>query len=297
MRMDRMSRGEKIFQAVNIILLVLFALVIILPILFVVIKSFVGEAEIARRGQFILIPEEISWSAYQTLWGTRAVLIRAYGNTMFRLIVGTSLSLFSTIGLAWGLSRRELKGRKLINSMVAFTMLFSGGMIPTYMVVRTLGLINTRLAMVLPGMISAWNMFMMRNFFSAIPETLIESADLDGANQLQTLVLIVLPCSLASIATIGLFYAVAQWNAWFDSMLYITDTNLLPMQNILRNIVVSASLSDMDASAVLSENYAKAPTESLRSATIIVSTLPILLVYPFIQKYFVKGVMVGSVKG
>ena len=157
--------------------------------------------------------------------------------------------------------------------------MFNGGIIPTYMVVKAFGLTNTRWAMVLPSMISAWNMFMMRNFFSAIPEALVESANLDGANPLQTLVRIVLPCSLASIATIGLFYAVAQWNAWFDSMIYITNVKLLPMQNILRNIVISAQMSDLDNSGMMSENFAKAPAESLKAATIIVGTVPILVVY------------------
>ena len=176
-------------------------------------------------------------------------------------------------------------------------MIFGGGMVPTYMVVKWTGLMNSLWALIVPSLINTWNMFMMRNFFYAIPESMIESAQLDGANPLQVLTRIVLPCSLASIATIGLFYAVGHWNAWFDAVLYLTDNKLLPMQNILRNIVSSANLSDLDATAMMSADYVKPPAESLKSATIIVSTVPILIVYPFIQKYFVRGVMVGSVKG
>ena len=207
------------------------------------------------------------------------------------------LNLMFTIALAYPLAKRDLKGRTFFNAVVFFTMIFGGGMVPTYMVVKWTGLMNSLWALIVPSLINTWNMFMMRNFFYAIPESMIESAQLDGANPLQVLTRIVLPCSLASIATIGLFYAVGHWNAWFDAVLYLTDNKLLPMQNILRNIVSSANLSDLDATAMMSADYVKPPAESLKSATIIVSTVPILIVYPFIQKYFVRGVMVGSVKG
>jgi putative aldouronate transport system permease protein len=281
----------------NTFLLLLFAIIILLPVVFVVVRSFIGEAEIARRGQFILIPENLDTSAYKTLWGVRTIIIRGYKNTLFRVIVGTTMNMICTIGLAYGLSRPFLKGRKVFSGLIAFTMLFSGGMVPTYMVVRSFGLINSKWSMIIPSMVSAWNLFMMRNFFAAIPEELTESAHLDGANHLQTLIQVVLPCSLASLATIGLFYAVWHWNAWFDSMIYIMDSKKLPMQNILRNVIIASQMSDIDATAVFSENYAKTPTESMRSATIVVSTLPILVAYPYVQKYFVQGVMVGSIKG
>ena len=260
-------------------------------------NSFVSEAEIARRGAFIFIPEQWDLTSYKMLWSSRQNLIRAYGNTLFRVIVGTSMNLAFTIALAYPLSKRNLKGRTAINALVFFTMIFSGGMVPTYMMVKWTGLINTRWALILPSLIGTWNMFMMRNFFYAIPESLIESAELDGANQWQILTRIVLPCSLASIATILLFYAVGHWNSWFDALLYISDNKLLPMQNLLRNIIAASNMSDLDASAMLTADYVRPPAESIKSATIVVTTLPILVVYPFIQKYFVKGVMVGSVKG
>ena len=293
----RMSAGDRIFTVANYIVLLAFAVVIVLPIFCVVMNSFVSEAEIARRGASIFIPEQWDLTSYKMLWSSRQNLIRAYGNTLFRVIVGTSMNLAFTIALAYPLSKRNLKGRTAINALVFFTMIFSGGMVPTYMMVKWTGLINTRWALILPSLIGTWNMFMMRNFFYAIPESLIESAELDGANQWQILTRIVLPCSLASIATILLFYAVGHWNSWFDALLYISDNKLLPMQNLLRNIIAASNMSDLDASAMLTADYVRPPAESIKSATIVVTTLPILVVYPFIQKYFVKGVMVGSVKG
>lgn len=293
----RMTLGDKIFHICNYAFLILFSVIIILPLFCVVMNSFVSQAEITRRGMFIIIPEQWDFSAYKMLWASRTNLIRAYGNTFFRVIVGTVMNLVFTIALAYPLSKRNLKGRTFINAMVFFTMLFGGGMVPTYLVIKWTGLLNTPWALIVPGLINTWNMFMMRNFFYGIPESLTESATLDGANNFQVLVHIVLPCSMASLATIGLFYAVGHWNAWFDATIYITDQSLLPMQNILRNIISAASMSDLSADMMAMADYVQPPTESIKSATIIVSTLPILVVYPFVQKYFVKGAMVGSVKG
>lgn len=201
------------------------------------------------------------------------------------------------IFLTYGLSRKELKGRTVLTGFVFFTMLFSGGMIPSFILVKGMGLIDSRWSMVLPCLVNTWNLLIMRNFFYGIPKSLEEAAVIDGANDMQILGRIVLPLSKASIATIGLFYAVGHWNAWFDSMLYINQTALLPMQNILRNIITAASsIGDLGAEAYNSLDVVP-PSQSIRAATIVVTTLPILAVYPFIQKYFVKGVMVGSVKG
>lgn len=202
-----------------------------------------------------------------------------------------------TISLAYGLSKDNLKGKTVITGFVFFTMLFSGGLIPTFILVKGLGLIDSRWAMVLPCLVNTWNLLIMRNFFYAIPKSLEEAAVIDGANDIQILTKVVLPLSKASIATIGLFYAVSHWNAWFDAMLYINKTPLLPMQNILRNIITAASsIGDLGAEAYNSLDVVP-PSQSIRAATIVITTLPILVVYPFVQKYFVKGVMVGSVKG
>lgn len=297
MVMKKKLSGEKVFQVFDIIVMCIFMALIIIPVFTVLMTSFVSEAEIARRGTFILIPEEFDFSAYQMLFAGGKNIIRAYGNTLFRTIVGTFLNLLVTISLAYGLSRKELKGRTLLTGFVFFTMLFSGGMIPSFILVKGMGLIDSRWSMVLPCLVNTWNLLIMRNFFYGIPKSLEEAAVIDGANDMQILGRIVLPLSKASIATIGLFYAVGHWNAWFDSMLYINQTALLPMQNILRNIITAASsVGDLGAEAYNSLDVVP-PSQSIRAATIVVTTLPILAVYPFIQKYFVKGVMVGSVKG
>mgnify|MGYP002581277582 CR=1 FL=1 len=260
------------------------------------------EAEIARRGAFIFIPEQWDLTSYKMLWSSRQNLIRAYGNTLFRVIVGTSMNLAFTIALAYPLSKRNLKGRTAINALVFFTMIFSGGMVPTYMMVKWTGLINTRWALILPSLIGTWNMFMMRNFFYAIPESLIESAELDGANQWQILTRIVLPCSLATIATILLFYAVGHWNSFMDTLLYVTDYRLNTLQYLLyqyineaRNLAAQIAsgnigVSEIDPSKVVS------PTSVQLTVTIVV-VFPILCVYPFLQRYYVKGIMIGAVKG
>jgi len=297
--LKRVTRGERIFNFVNIIILGILTLIVILPLWSVVMNSFVSEAEIARRGVFIMIPEEWNLGAYKLLLGSRSNIYNAYMNTLFVVIVGTTLNMVMTIMLAYGLSKKQLKGRKFFTGMIFFTMLFGGGMVPSYMLIKYLNLLDSRWALVLPGLIGTWNMFIMRNFFYAIPTSLEEAAMLDGANPYQTLVWVVLPISMPVIATISLFYAVGHWNAWFGAVLYINDNTKLPMQNILRNIVASSSassLQDVDQH-VYDTMQAKPPSQAIKSAVIIIGTLPILVVYPFIQKYFVKGVMVGSIKG
>ena len=289
--------GETIFQIVDVIVMCLFMVLVIVPVFTVVMTSFVSEAEIARRGTFIIIPEKFDFSAYKMLLASGKNIARAYGNTLFRVVIGTALNLVFTITLSYGLSREGLQGRTFLTGFVFFTMLFSGGMIPTFILVKGVGLIDSRWAMVLPCLINTWNLLIMRNFFYGIPKSLEEAAVIDGANDAQVLVKIVLPLSKASIATIGLFYAVSHWNAWFDAMLYINTTALLPMQNILRNIITAASsIGDLGAEAYNSLDVVP-PSQAIRAATIVITTLPILVAYPFVQKYFVKGVMVGSVKG
>ncbi len=297
MKKRKYISGEKIFQVIDILFLVMLCIVIILPVFSMVMTSFLTDAEIARRGGFIFIPEKFDFSAYLMLWKSRSNIMRAYGNTLFVVIVGTALNLAVTIGLAYGLSRPYLKGKTAITVFIFITMLFGGGLVPSFLLVKSLGLMNSLWALILPGMVGSWNMFVMRNFFKSIPSSLEEAATIDGANNFQILTQVVLPLSKASIATIGLFYAVGHWNSWFGAMIYINDASKLPMQNILRNIMASANgISDL-ASEGLESLSAAPPTRAIQSACVIVTMLPILFVYPFIQKYFVKGVMVGSVKG
>ncbi len=297
--MGRRSRGEAVFLVFDYALMVVFAIVIVVPLWTVVMTSFVGHAEIARRGAFIMIPQEWDFTSYRLLLGSRSNIGNAYRNTVFVVVMGTLINMVLTVMMAYGLSKKDLKGRNFVTGMVLATMLFSGGMIPSYLLVKSLGLLDSLWALILPGAISSWNMFIMRNFFYAIPDSLEEAAYLDGANPVQVLVSVVLPLSLPAIATIGLFYAVGHWKSWFSAMLYITDNRKLPVQNILRNIVATsstASLHDVDSS-VYEMIDAPPPAQSLKSAAIIVSTVPILFIYPFIQKYFVKGILVGSIKG
>lgn len=293
----KLSKGEKVFQITNYIFLTLLTLLFLIPFIIVLSTSFVTEQEVARRGSFILFPEEFSLGAYKMLLSQGSMLINSYKITIFRVVVGTAVNLLFTSTLAYGLSKKSLPGRNLFITMIFITMLINGGLIPNFMLIKALGLYNSVWVMIIPGAVSAWNMILMRNFFSQLPETLEEAAMLDGATPLQILVKIILPLSMPIIATIGLFYAVGHWNAWFDASIYINDTNKLPVQVFMRNVILSMSSKEIDG-AVLNEVAGVRPTaETLKSAVIIITTLPILCVYPFIQKYFVKGIMVGSIKG
>lgn len=295
--MNRKTKSEKVINVVNYALLSLMVLCIVVPMLSVVGTSFVSAAEIARRGEFIIIPEKWDTSTYELVFNSPNIW-RGFRNTLFVVIVGTGSSMIMTICMAYPLSKRRMRGRSFILAMVFFTMIFSGGTVPTYMLIQNLHMVDTRWALFLPYLINTWNMLLMRNFFYSVPEALEEAALLDGANQVQILVRVVLPLSLPSIATIAMFYAVSYWNAWWPGVIYLNSNKLQPIQNIIRNIVdaANAAQSDLNVSAI-ADDYVMPPTHALKCATIVVGTIPILIVYPFIQKYFVKGVMVGSVKG
>ena len=289
--------GEKVAQTVIVLFMIIFMLMIVVPLLNVIMTSFISQAEYARRGAFIMIPEEWDFTAYRLLLSSGSNIWNGYINTIFLVTVGTLCNMLVTVPMAYALSKKYLRGRKTILALILFSMLFSGGMIPNYLLVNGIGLINTRWALIIPGLVSFWNMIILRNFFYSIPESLEEAALLDGANRLQILLTVVIPLSLPALATIALFYAVGHWNSWFNAVLYINDSKLLPVQNILRNILSSVSaLADLDPSAWI-ELTTPPSTYAMRSATIIIATLPMLLAYPFLQKYFIKGVMVGSIKG
>jgi putative aldouronate transport system permease protein len=292
--MVKLSRGERIFEFFNYAFLILLAVIFILPLLNVLVNSFISEAEYARRGNFILIPEQPVLSAYQFLLGRGSVVVNAYFITLFRVSVGTALNLLFTASLAYVLARRDLPGRTLLTLFVFITMVFSGGLIPTFILVDTLGLIDSPWVLIIPGLINPWFMLIMRNFFMALPQELEEAAIVDGAGPATILFRIVLPLSLPSIATIGLFYAVAHWNAWFDAAIYLKDIHRMPVQVILRSILQQALMNDPEAFINI---QVMPPTVAIQSAMVVISTVPILVVYPFLQKYFVKGALVGSIKG
>ena len=279
----------------NLVIFILM-LVFLIPFVLIIFTSITSAKEVALRGSYLIFPQNPDFTAYNLLLGKGSVIWSGYKITLFRVIVGTMLNLIVTTTLAYSLSKRTMPGRNLINFMLFFTMLFSGGLIPTYMLIRFIKLYDTAWVMIIPGLVSAWNTFILRNFFSQIPASLEESAFIDGANPLQILWYITIPISAASIAVIGMFYAVGHWGAWFDAVIYINKTELLPVQVIMRNIVINASNREFDLEAYYGSEV-KPPSQAIKSAAIIVSTLPIILVYPSIQKYFVKGIMIGSIKG
>lgn len=287
----RDTTGVKVFRVVNVVLLTAFALICLVPFLHVIGSSFANPGELATR-PFVIIPRELTINAYQYVLSTPTIF-RAMGVSVFVTVVGTFLSLLVTALMAYALSKRYLRGRRVINFLVVFTMLFSGGMIPTFVVVSQLGLLNTLWSLILPVTVNAFNFIIMRSFFQGIPDSLEEAARIDGCSELGVFWRIVLPLSLASIATIGLFYAVAYWNTYMHAVLYINDSNLWPIQVLLRQIVIVASGMNADASVV----DVVPPAQSVKMAVIALATLPMLIVYPFIQRFFVKGALIGSVKG
>ena len=291
----RTTRGDKVFLIINAALMVLLCAIILYPVLFVIGRSFMLDAERAVSG-LRFIPYHPSLDAYKYIFMRGSYVIRAYGNTIARTILGTALDLVFTIVFAYVLAQRRYPLHKPLTMMVVFTMWFSGGIVPNYMLIRLLHLNNSFWVYILPTLISAWNMLILRNFFMEIPAGLIESATIDGANDLQILTRVVIPTSGAAIATIGLFYAVTHWNSWFDGVMYVTDRKLWTMQVFLREIIRSAQVVDLVEPEAASR-AAIPQAEMVQMATIVITALPIVCVYPFVQKYFVKGVMVGSIKG
>jgi putative aldouronate transport system permease protein len=287
----RPTTAMRIFRVVNVVVLGGFALICVLPFLNVLGSSLATPGELATRS-FVVIPETFTLDAYRYILST-STIFRALGVSVFVTAVGTFVSLLLTSFMAYALSKPYLRGRRVINFLVVFTMLFSGGMIPTFIVVQNLGLIDSLWALILPVAINAFNFVIMRSFFQAIPDSLEEAARIDGCSDLGVFLRIVLPLSIASIATIGLFYAVGYWNTYQNAILYINDSEKWPIQVLLRQIVIVASGMNADASVV----DVVPPAQSVKMAVIVVATLPMLVVYPFIQRYFVKGALIGSVKG
>lgn len=293
----RKRGGDSVFTAAISFVLLLIAVCTLFPFLDVVLTSITPTEEIVRNAKaFISIPQHPTLAHYQFVLGGNRSIIRAMGVTVFRTVLGTFLNLCVTALTAYPLSKSYLPGRNAIMKYFFFTMIFSAGMIPQYLVVKTLGLTDSVWAFILPGIMNVYNMIIMRTFFSGIPMEMEEAAKIDGCSDFKILLRIILPVSTPVLASIGLFYAVWHWNAFFDAVLYITDRNLWPLQTLLREILLSTSMSELlGGGGSLSD--AMPPSTAVINATIIISCLPIILVYPFVQKYFVKGVMVGSVKG
>ncbi|MCR8632584.1 carbohydrate ABC transporter permease [Paenibacillus radicis (ex Xue et al. 2023)] len=286
--------ASRLFDTGNLLLLTIVAVITFLPLMHVLMGSFTTAEELVRK-PFILIPSQFSLNAYQYILSTDA-LFSALGVSIGVTVVGTAISMFLTCLMAYGLTRRDLDGRKLINFLVVFTMLFQGGLIPTFLIVKAMGLIDSYFSLILPTAINAFNLIIMRSFFQNLPDGLEESAKIDGCNDIGILFKIVIPLSMPAIATISLFYAVNYWNTYFNAVMYLNDASKWPIQILLRQIVILASGFNADTS-VFNEGYVRPPEQSVKMAVIVVSTLPILIVYPFLQKHFAKGALVGSVKG
>lgn len=285
------SRTDRIFDTINIIVLGLVAAITFFPIYYVFVVSFTDPTEYLKS-KFILFPKNWSLASYDYLLGTKA-FVRSLGNSAFLATVGTACSLTVTSALAYSLSRRRLPGRKIFNLMILLTILFAPGIIPQYLLIRNLDLINNTWSLILPALASGWNVILMRSFYDGIPAELEESASIDGCNDIMTFIKIILPLSLPSLAAFGLFYAVGFWNAYFSALLYLNDAVKWPIQVLLQNMLQNAQSSDLAQNAAV----APPPAETLKMAAVVVATLPILCVYPFLQKHFAKGAMVGSVKG
>ena len=288
--------GSRIFDVFNYLFLTLVAFTTILPFIYIIGASFATEYEIATRPMFF-IPQDVSVSAYQYIFSSNKIL-RGFGNSLLITVAGTGINLFFTVTMAYALSKTRLRGRNFFLNLVIFSMFFSGGMIPGYIVVANiLNLKNTFWSVLLPGAISAYNMMIVKNFFQGIPQELEESASIDGCTDLGILWKIVLPLSLPVLATFGLFYAVGHWNAYFGAMIYMTGAKeKWPLQVLLRELIIMSNGTAGDMTN-MADDFVQPPEQSIKMAVIVVSTVPIMCVYPFLQKYFVKGVMVGALKG
>ena len=288
--------GGRIFDVVNYIVLTLVALTTIAPFIYIIGASFATELELAQR-PLLIIPHDISFNAYEYIFSTNKI-VSGFKNSIIITVAGTLINLFFTVTMAYAISKPRLRGRNFVLNMVIFSMFFGGGMIPSYIVTANLlHMKNTYWSVLLPGAISAYNMMIVKNFFQGIPQELEESASMDGCTDVGILWKIVLPLSLPVLATFGLFYAVGHWNSYFGAMIYMPGAReKWPLQVLLREIIILSNATVADSSA-LDPEFVQPPEQSVKMAVIVVSTVPIMCIYPFLQKYFVKGVMVGALKG
>lgn len=288
----KLSAGDRAFSwGVNLILII-FCAIIIFPLLHIIAGSFSDPMSLLL-GEVGFWPKGFTLDMYERVFKNSDIW-RGYGNTIVYTVVGTAISVTLTAFGAYPLSRKDFYGRNFFMGIFVFTMFFTGGMIPTFLIVQRLGLLNSMWALVLPTAVSTYNMIIMRTFFqSTIPFELVESAELDGCNDLRIFFSIVIPLSGPIFAVMVLFYGVAQWNAWFPALLYISDRALYPLQMVLREVLIQSDMSNMSGSSADVEIVG----DGLKYATMVVATLPIMCLYPFLQKYFVQGVMIGAVKG
>ncbi len=289
--------ADRVFYGVNGLLGALFILVTLYPLIFVVSASF-SSGEALMRGEVWLLPKGVNLDAYRTIFKMPEIL-RGFVNSLFYTALGTAVNVVFTVLAAYPLSRKDLYGRPVLMFLFAFTMMFSGGLIPTYLLVRDLKLLNSVWALILPGALSVWNMTITMNFFRGnLPDEMLEATQIDGCNDVQFLWRFAVPLSKSILAVIALFYAVGHWNSYFSALIYLTDARKYPLQLVLRDILINNQLdissSQMDVQTMLRKEYLQ---DLLKYAIIVVSTVPMMVLYPFVQKYLVKGVMLGSLRG
>lgn len=288
------SVSERLGQGLLNGSLLLLSLATIYPFWHVLMYS-ISDPKLAMGGGMFLLPKGLSLKSYDLLMQSYGIF-QAYANSLVRLFVGTLINVAMTAMLAYPLAIRRFVGRNPITLMIFFTMLFSGGMIPTFLLVKQLGLLDSIWALIIPHAISAWNLIIMKNYFQSIPAELEESAAMDGASPGRTLISIILPISMPVIAAIALFYGVFHWNSYFDAILYINNQDKQVLQVFLRTMLQSSSLKQLQGIQEF-DSLAQVTEESVKMATVVLSVLPMLLIYPFLQKYYVKGVLIGSIKG
>ena len=284
------------FNIICYLFLGIFSVFCLMPFVLVVVASITQESDITKFG-YSLIPKHISFEAYKLLLSSKSEIVNAYMVTIFITVVGTLTGLLMMSMSSYVMNRKDFKNRNKFAFYVYFTTLFNGGLVPFYiLMVKYLQLKDNILAMILPGLVSAWSIFLMRNFMKSIPDSLYESAKIDGAGDFRIYLQIIMPLSLPAIATIGLFQALGYWNEWYNALLYIQTPSKYPLQYFLQNMMAAANVNNLVRMGA-SVDATKIPTESLKMATAVIVTGPVILLYPFLQKYFVSGLTMGAVKG
>lgn len=295
----RESKADKIFNFINIFILTIVLVAILYPLIYVVSAS-ISDPDLVNQGKVWLLPKGVTLDGYRRVFQEEKIWT-GYRNTIFYTVLGTMINLIVTLPAAYALSRKDFYGRNFFTAIFTFTMFFSGGLIPTYFIVNGLGMRNTIWALLIPSAAGMWNIIITRTFFqSNIPNELREAAEIDGCTNTKLFLVIVLPLSTPIIAVMALFYGVGHWNSFFSALIYISNQKLYPLQLVLREILVQNQLSaDMMKTGEEIETMAKQAkiADMIKYSVIIVSTVPVLAVYPFIQKYFVQGIMIGAIKG
>ena len=290
----RDTLGDKVFYTINAVILGIMALIVLYPMYFIVIAS-ISDPDAVLAGKVVLYPVQVTFSGFQKIL-ERTDVWRGYLNTIIYTVLTVVLALAVTVPAGWAMSRKTIPGKKFLMVFFIIPMFFGGGLIPFYNVMSNLGLVNTIWAIILPSIVSVWNLFMTKTFFeSSIPDGLIEAAKIDGAGEFRTFFSLVLPLSKAILAVMALYYAIGQWNSYFNAMIFLQDENLYPLQLVLKEILIASESTMGGSGETILEQYRLA--NQIKYVSVIVSSVPVLVLYPFVQKYFNQGVMIGSLKG